>query len=280
VHHRCDACAADGARLRCSKCQARWFCDRACAKRAWRWHKLYCTDNPVLKRHVSVEMALERILAKHPKSEVPDGAQCYICLDSGDVMRGCACRGPSAGFAHVDCLAEMAAHDPWIVFEGRGELYRWTSCGTCQQAYDGTLLIDMARRCWRHSRDAQDCVRDDDKRRAIGAVAALLRHNDENDAADRLSAEANRGWGRDDPDALHLEIVRATSVRETNPDAALEILTRLRPRTAQCSDHAIRGKYANSMALVLGTLGRPGEALVFSGESVQVRWRALDQRRR
>jgi len=136
----------------------------------------------------------------------------------------------------------------------------------------------MTRRSWRHYRDAMDTS--DETLHVLGAVAQLLRSNEENDVADRLNEELLRGLGRDDPAVLRSEIDRASTVTKTNPVAALEILTRLRPRTAQCSDHAIRGKYANSMALVLGTLGRPGEALVFSGESVQVRWRALDQRRR
>jgi len=100
---KCDACRAESARHRCSKCQvgasdlfvrrvpvfspqACWFCGTACAKRVWRIHKLHCTDNPTLKRHVATEMAFERILATLRRTEpIPDDAQCYICLDGGDV---------------------------------------------------------------------------------------------------------------------------------------------------------------------------------------------------
>ena len=57
-------------------------------------------------------MAIERELAKQPPlDQAPKDACCYICLD-GDgkekLMRGCACRGDSAGYVHVECLAKHA----------------------------------------------------------------------------------------------------------------------------------------------------------------------------
>jgi len=217
-------------------------------------------------------MAFERALAKQPKTDVPDGARCYVCLDGGDVLRGCACRGPSAGFAHAGCLAEMAARDEWITSEGRGPLSRWTHCGTCNQWFVGALEVEMSRRCWRRYRDPilPDVLSDDDQRQAFRCGAGLLRCNDENDAADRLSEAAVRGLASDHHQVLKSEIERAASVVRTNPDAGLEILTRLRPRVARCTAASVPVEYASLMAVVLGALNRPREALPAALESVEL----------
>jgi len=273
----CDACGTEGAKRRCSKCQGCWFCDKACAKRAWRNHKLFCTDNPDLKPYVPIEMAVQRALAKLPKTEeIPDDAVCYICLDreggpdGGAVpLRGCACRGPSAGFVHADCLAEMAARDPWVTVEGRGQFSRWCHCATCHQQFTGALKTEMIRRVWRRHRDAPDTS--DQSRRAIGAVAVYLR-KDEYDAADRLHEVAVRGVSRDHPEVLfRLEIARAVFFfLESNPNATLDMLTRLRPRMAHCRESDLRGDYAKVMACILTILGRPEEARPFAAWSVKL----------
>jgi len=210
-------------------------------------------------------MAFERVLAKLPKTEVPDGAQCYICLDGGDdLLRECACRGASAGFAH--CLAEMAARNAAMTSEGRRLLNRWTDCATCQQSFTGALDVEMSRRCWRRFRDAPR-----DKRKALGSVAIGLRDRDENDAADRLEEEAHRSLRRDDPRVLFLEIRRAASIMKTNVTAALEILTtRLRPRIAQCTNGAFREEYARNMARILDKLGRSQDGHKFAAENVEL----------
>mmetsp|Transcript_9790 Transcript_9790/g.39852 ORF Transcript_9790/g.39852 Transcript_9790/m.39852 type:complete len:93 (+) Transcript_9790:122-400(+) len=81
----------------------------------------------------------------------------------------------------------------------------------------------MHRRWWRHYRDAPDTS--DLRRRAFGAVASLLRVNDEIDAADRLDEEVLRGLPRDHHSVLLSETYRAAYVMRTDPGAALDILT-------------------------------------------------------
>jgi len=264
---RCDACGADGARRRCSKCQACWVCDKACAKRAWGIHKLYCTEDPALRRHVATELAFARVLAKAPTARVPDDAVCYVCLDGGDVVRACACRGPSAGFAHVDCLAEMAAQNEFMTVQGRGDLSRWEHCGVCYQLFTGVLEVELCRRAWRHHRDAQET---DVTRGALATAGNVLAHYDEGDAAARLCEEAKRGLAGDDPRVLEAEVARADAVRQTNPDAALEMLKRLRPRIARCEDAGTRMMFATSQALVLGFMDRYQEAAPFAAEAVEI----------
>jgi len=214
-------------------------------------------------------MAFERILAKKiPKTEpVPRDVQCYICLDGGDVLRGCACRGPSAGFAHVDCLAEMAARDQWITIVGRDRLNRWTSCATCCEAFNGALRIELTRRWWRHARDAPDS---DAQRQALLKTVHVLILVDEGDAAAGLADEATHGLARDDLGVLTVEIGRASVVNRTNPAAALEILTALQARIGRCESAYVRSAFAYGMALVLRCLGRSREARPFAAESVEL----------
>mmetsp|Transcript_26033 Transcript_26033/g.104162 ORF Transcript_26033/g.104162 Transcript_26033/m.104162 type:complete len:340 (-) Transcript_26033:258-1277(-) len=261
---KCDWCRAENANLRCSKCQACWFCDKKCAKRAWRTHKLYCTDDPVRKRHIAVEMAFERIVARKPRTEVPDDAVCYICLDGGDgLLRGCACRGPSAGFAHVDCLVEMAKRDPWILVEGRNMLNRWTMCGTCRQPFAGEVEAEMARRRWRLHRDDLTPF---EKRHVCLSASVTLKWNDEPDASDLLYQAGKPCYARDDAVLLMAEIERAEA--DTNADAALERLTALGARCRH--PPLLRGLHAHRMARRLGLLGRFQDALHFAAESIAI----------
>ena len=67
------------------------------------------------------------------------GAECYVCLGSGDdlVWLGCACRG-AAGFAHEGCIVEAArqqGHNP--------PADHWTDCPTCKQTYVGKIADSL-----------------------------------------------------------------------------------------------------------------------------------------
>lgn len=67
------------------------------------------------------------------------GAECYVCLGSGDdlVWLGCACRG-AAGFAHEGCIVEAArqqGHNP--------PANHWTDCPTCKQTYVGEIADSL-----------------------------------------------------------------------------------------------------------------------------------------
>ena len=46
-----------------------------------------------------------------PVPGAPPEAVCIICLDRGDepLLRNCACRGPTAGFAHMSCLVRYVS---------------------------------------------------------------------------------------------------------------------------------------------------------------------------
>ena len=156
----CEECWAvlDPAKvLRCTKCKACFYCSRACQSQNWkRIHKRVCSTDPALRPFIRVEMAVERVLKKLPKmEEAPKDAFCYICLEGeegGKLMRGCACRGDSAGFVHIECLAKLAVskEDAQAVYTS------WTKCGNCKQGFEGALMVEMDRRFWRHYRSSQD----------------------------------------------------------------------------------------------------------------------------
>ena len=146
--------------LRCTKCKACFYCSRACQTRNWRLHKRVCSTDPLLRRFVPVEMAVERALAKQ-KVQAPKDATYYICLEgdgdgkSSKLMRGCACRGDSAGFVHLECLTELA-----ISKEASGDfdalLNGWTTCGNCKQSFVDVLELELDRRFWRRYRSSPD----------------------------------------------------------------------------------------------------------------------------
>ena len=79
-----------------------------------------------------------------PTTAAPSEAVCFICLDRGvePLHRNCACRGPTAGFAHMSCLVRYvssAAETNWR---------RWVECGTCEQHYFGATKLGLARARW------------------------------------------------------------------------------------------------------------------------------------
>ena len=158
THHRCEECWAvlDPAKiLRCTKCKACFYCSAVCQKRNWRIHKRVCTTDPLLRRFMSVEMAIERALKRQPKMKAPEEAFCYICLDgdgasaSSKLLRGCACRGDSAGFVHLDCLEQFASRK-----EADGHVDGWRKCANCKHDFHGALDLQLSRQWWRRCRNA------------------------------------------------------------------------------------------------------------------------------
>jgi len=225
-------------------------------------------------------MAVERVLSKFPKTEVPEDAVCYICMDregpDGDaVLRGCACRGPSAGFAHAQCLAEMAARDEWMTVEGGGQLNRWIVCGTCHQCFTGALALELRLRCWRqHYRDASVT---EVRCRALTNLGMKLVGLEEFDVAQRLYQEARRGVADHDPIyrsvILPAEIYWASALQNAaRPRDALENLIRIGPRV--CED-ALRRVYNKCMGAALGDLGRVQEALPFVADALELARKSL-----
>ena len=157
--HHCEECGAvlDPVKiLRCTKCKAIFYCSKTCQAKNWKLHRRVCSADPALRQFIPTEMAVERALTKQLKVKAPTDATCYICLE-GDgesskrkLIRGCACRGNSAGFVHVECLTQLAMSkkDP-------GTCSEWTECGNCKQELVGALGLDMARLSWRVHRSAQ-----------------------------------------------------------------------------------------------------------------------------
>jgi tetratricopeptide (TPR) repeat protein len=96
---------------------------------------------------------------------------CWICLEhepdeSGDRLlpTGCACRGSSAGFAHVGCLATASQHAARPM---------WQTCPTCEQDWTGPMYFEL---CRRRSLLAADRPQDDLERltAASGLAEALV----------------------------------------------------------------------------------------------------------
>ena len=81
-----------------------------------------------------------------------EAPSCYICLEDepdasgGEVRRDCSCRGPSAGFVHLSCLAKYAEEKyfskPLEMFDRRRP---WRYCPTCDHEYLNTFAVDLAR---------------------------------------------------------------------------------------------------------------------------------------
>ena len=119
------------------------------------------------------------------------------------LMRGCACRGDSAGFVHLECLTELAkskkaSRDLRAVFSG------WNKCGSCKQFFEGALGLEMQRRFWRQHRSRQDLNRHYQSSRSL---ATRLGNKGEVDAANQLLDEASTCVGSNDK-GMFLELNR------------------------------------------------------------------------
>ena len=179
--------------LRCSKCKI-YYCSKTCQARNWKIHKHVCSPDPALRPYIPVEMAVERVLPKQPTVQAPKDAFCYICLEgeedgkSSKLMRGCACRGNSAGFVHLECLTELA-----MTKEASGDhqaIYdSWNECGNCKQNFTGALDLEMTRRFWRRYRSSKDL---DLRYNSTRTLAGCLGDDGEVDAANQLLDEASK----------------------------------------------------------------------------------------
>lgn len=114
----------------------------------------------------------------------PEAARCYICLDGGDLVRGCACRGPDQGFAHVGCLVQLAEAAEARANDRQAYLDAMVSCGLCKQWFDGKVDIAMGRALWRRFAGYPK----DDKRRfhALRDLGTTLLNYDQLDEAEIL----------------------------------------------------------------------------------------------
>ena len=221
--------------LRCTKCKACWYCSTACQSRNWRRiHKRVCTGDPLLRPYVPVEMAVERVLAKQPPMEqAPKDATCYICLegeaDGTKLMRGCACRGGSAGFVHLECLTKLAMSKEGIeaVFKS------WNKCGNCKQDFTGALRVEMRRRFWRGYRSGQDLNL---RYNSAKWLAICIGHDGEFHAANQLLDEASNYVGKNMEARLDLKLRRAHFLKKNlQMLEALDLLQTVLPEVKLCT---------------------------------------------
>ena len=237
-------------------------------------HKRVCTTDPSLKRFVPVEMAIERSLAKQPPLEqAPKEATCYICLE-GDgaspfskLLRGCACRGDSAGFVHLECLTELAKSK-----EASGDFdaifNSWTSCGNCKQEFQGALDLEMARRFWRRYRSGSATKRQ--RYHSTKLLAICLGHNGEVHAANQLLDEASIIVGNNKEPLLTLKLLRTAMLIANDQDLeALGLLQAILPEAKQFTTNpTLYPRTMHQIAEVLLHLDRNQEAHKAAAELV------------
>ena len=94
-------------------------------------------------------------------------------------MRGCSCRGESAGFVHVECVAEFAERK-----DEESEGISFSFRMTCEQMFTGALQLELARRSWRRHRDGK--LESWARAVACHTLGELLGIMDENDAESML----------------------------------------------------------------------------------------------
>ena len=225
----CMECGADGAKLHCGHCKVCYYCSKACQRRNWGLHKHVCTTDPSLRRFVPVEMAIERSLLKQPKVQAPKDATCYICLEgedaTGKLMRGCACRGDSAGYAHIECLTELAMSkeatgDKQAVFSV------YMTCGNCKHNFTGALELVMTRRFWPHYRSSHD---QSFQFNATRSLAYRLEQNGEQAASNDLYNEASK-FTRSKSARLDVQLHRANLMATNGKKLeAVELLQAMLP---------------------------------------------------
>ena len=224
-----------------------------------------------------VEMAVERVLTKESKVQAPKDVTCYICLEgdgdgtSATLMRGCACRGESAGFVHVECLTELAmskeasgdiyASDIYAIFDS------WQKCGNCKQYFQGALKLEMDRRFWRHHRSSQDINL---RYNSTRSLATCLGDREEIDAANQLLDEASTCVGIGKAHLLELKLLRASMLSMS--DRPLEALRLLQAMLPEAKVYTANPQlYAGGMlqlADVLLSLDRYQEAHEAAAEAV------------
>ena len=273
-NRHCEECGAvlDPAKvLRCTKCKACFYCSRACQKRNWKLHKRVCSTDPALRPYVPVEMAVERALAKakEPKIQAPKDVFCYICLegeDGGKLMRGCACRGDSAGFVHLECLTELAMSK-----EASGDheaaFYSWIKCGNCKQSFQGALELEMNRRFWRRYRSSQDMNLHFNSTKSL---ACCLGNHGEFDVANQLLDAASTCVGNNKKALVELKVYRANFLLKSGQKLqALGLLQAMLPEAKVYTAHPhLYGKLVQDMTSVLLGLDRNQEAHEAAAEAV------------
>mmetsp|Transcript_44051 Transcript_44051/g.92653 ORF Transcript_44051/g.92653 Transcript_44051/m.92653 type:complete len:337 (-) Transcript_44051:710-1720(-) len=226
---------------------------------------------------------------------------CWVCTDSTSritrsrnrtLMRGCACRGSDAGFAHLDCLIQFALHSNNGNDDGDDDdndninsiitnNERWDACPTCKQDYTGKLRLGLAQARWEL---VQDAPRQDYERlNAADRLASALQECAlDNDAALPLFQEvleiSREMDGNDDVNTLvSMNNLASLHQKIGNYDAALPLF-----QEALETQQRIVGKNSSDTLRTMSNLAmlylRTGEfdkALPLASESLQLREEVL-----
>ena len=208
------------------------------------------------------------------KAESPSSKRfCYICLEgdgdgkSSKLMRGCACRGDSAGFVHIECLTELskskeASGDFHSIFNG------WIKCGNCKQNFQGALGLEMKRRFWRRYRSSQDGDLHYHSTRSL--AVSLGGGHDEVDAANQLLDQASTRVGNHKELLLDLKLQRITMLIKLDRNLeALGHLQAMLPEAKVCTASSdLYDRVIHQMTIVLLDLGRYPEAYAAAAQAV------------
>ena len=139
----------------CAACNTELSQDKF-SKKQWKskQHERRCKDcidnnNEVQLKQPKPTSLVKSNTAVNGGGEAPS---CYICLDDepdasgGEVRRDCSCRGPSAGFVHLSCLAKYAEEkyksNPKRLVD---RSLVWKHCPTCKHEYQNDFAIELAK---------------------------------------------------------------------------------------------------------------------------------------
>ena len=182
-------------------------------------------------------------------------------------MRGCACRGDSAGFVHLDCLTELAVSKE--ASRDFNTSYAWLYCGNCKQDFQGALELEMVRRFWRRHRSSLVM---DLRYNTAKFLAGALGRKDELDAANQLLDEASTCVGNNTGALLDLKLYRADLLKKSGQNLeALGLLQAMLPEVkAYTANPHLYDNAINHIVTVLIGLHRYQEAHDMAIELVQV----------
>ena len=181
-------------------------------------------------------------------------------------MRGCACRGDSAGFVHIKCLTELAKSKE--ASDDRHDISRgWMFCGNCKQGFEDALGLEMMRRFWWHYRSSQD------RNLLFSSTRSLangLGYTGEIDIAGRLLDEASTCVGNNMTWLLDLRLIRIQMlVKHGQNLEALGFLQTTLPEAKLCTMNPhIYYRTMQQLADVLLKLDRYQEAHDMATEAV------------
>ena len=132
--------------------------------------------------------------------------ECIICYESEPkpIRLGCACRD-DGGFAHVDCIAQMAATQYVLI-----GMKSWLQCQTCKQHFTGAMQFGLGDAWWSRVRHAGE--ENDERLLAHGNLGTCLCEQGQYLEAERIHREVHGIWRRLLGDEHSYTLHSATSI--------------------------------------------------------------------